>query len=155
MHPMQDVVGGPGHDRFSVTPDGEYPAGNQHTIRFAEERRYVEPVECLRDSDEVNRCTGEPRFTLRGNGVRDSIVGHRCSDLLRARIGRDDLVELFGEKHSRLAVPRGTVPRASQEWRKRREICDHIRWVRWSERRVRCGAMREVIAKGHEWTLSS
>ena len=81
----------------AVAPDGEHAAGAQHALALAEEAPDVEPVQRLRDGDQVARGGRETGVFRGRHAVLDAGIGHRPCNLLRRGIRGDHAAEAHAE----------------------------------------------------------
>ncbi len=119
-----------------IRPHCEQRAGSGDAARFLIKRRGIEPVQRLRDRDEVHRGVGQPG-TL---GGRHRIFHARMrlggGNLLRCHIGGEHFIEEFGERGAGLPAAATAVPDRVAGLDRLREPCEQCRRIARAEVRV-------------------
>jgi len=91
-------------NRIAVSPNRNRSARSDDALGFAKKSVGVEPVKRLRNCDQIDRFVGQPARLRGGNSIFDVTGGFGLGELLRARIRRNDAIEVFGKTARRLAV---------------------------------------------------
>src|SRR5688500_3392615 len=136
-------------NRISVTPHDNCASGHDYSPHFVVERLHIEPVQCLRDGDEIDRVFCESTVVGWSNAILDTRMRDRLGYLLRARIGCDYMLELLRKPDCRLASPRRAVP---CEPPLRDKACDPVHELVGVSRaipRVERGSLGEQVPEGH------
>ena len=89
----------------------------------------VEPVQGLRDSDEIGTRVDEAALLGRLDAVVDARVRFGVGDLRRTRIGRIDPREMRSERDTGLAVATTGIPREFARWGLHREPIEQRRGI--------------------------
>ena len=106
-----------GRDEIRIAPRRQHAAGHQHALAFGEEPAAIEPVQRLRDRDQLHAGVGQ-RGVLAGldrqrdvaRGVGRAVTGPMLRDLLRARIARMHVGETRGQSARGLAAAAAGFP---------------------------------------------
>jgi len=121
-----------------IGPDGQYAAWPQYPACLVKESLHVEPVECLGDSNQVDRLRIDARRLGRRNPKFYLSMRIGRGDLLFASVRCHDLLEKRGKGACGLAIAGGAVPR---------ELMLAAKCCQEGEQRFRiAGSMRGIAA---------
>src|SRR4029079_4622298 len=96
-------------NRVAVAPDRDSTIFREPSPRLGEKTFGVEPVKCLRGSDQIHRAPRHPARVCRCQSVLDAWIGGRVSDLRVAWIRGHHFIEMSGESDRRLPVSGAAV----------------------------------------------
>lgn len=78
-----------------ISPRCENAPWTQDPVSFLRESVHVEPVQCLRNGNQIDGSIIKPAVILSGNAIAHFFARCRIGYLFLARVGRDDVFEVI------------------------------------------------------------
>ena len=128
-----------------IGPAGQDPARFKDPPCFLEKQSDFEPVQCLRNCDQVNRRCVERGCFRRCNKEVDTILWFCRGDLLGTCIRRYNSCEIFGQRPGCLPVSRSAIPGQIVRMGARRKVLEKLLGIPGTKRGVTARVSGKVV----------
>ena len=128
-----------------ISPAGQDPSWFEDPARLFEEQFDIEPVQCLRNCDQVNRCCVERGCFCRCYEEVDTILRFCRGDLLGTCIRRYNSCEIIGQRPGSLPVSRCAIPGQIVRRRERRKALEKVFGISGTKRGVTARVSGKVV----------